>query len=314
MFPDETWVCVRRESSARLLASSSWVSRRLPVFPGVLGLEYPWITSRRLKPHSFYGCRQPWRSRLVLRPCFWKQKPCCLKTALPVTGWESRAAPRGRGSVPPGLLSALHALSLGLCPPGASSCAPWTPLRAPCLEPWAVPPRSLGLCPLDSPPCSIPGNLACAAQWLCSQVSSLLPLQGWNRGCVFINGRNLGRYWNIGPQEALYLPGSWLQPGTNEVGGPSPPFGLRYALTPGLLILRGAHPCFCRPACPSRSSCSRRRRAAQASTAQTSAGGRGRARRWAGPGPDGVCTARVHPRVHFQAEDCMQNITQHCLQ
>lgn len=151
MFPDETWVCVRRESSARLLASSSWVSRRLPVFPGVLGLEYPWITSRRLKPHSFYGCRQPWRSPLVLRPCFWKQKPCCLKTALPVTGWESRAAPRGRGSVPPGLLSALHAWSLGLCPPGASGCAPWTPLHAP--YPGTSPVPRSG-CVLRSPACS----------------------------------------------------------------------------------------------------------------------------------------------------------------
>ncbi|KAI4564661.1 hypothetical protein MJT46_010459 [Ovis ammon polii x Ovis aries] len=43
------------------------------------------------------------------------------------------------------------------------------------------------------------------------------PITGWNHGCVFINGRNLGRYWNIGPQEALYLPGSWLQPGANEI-------------------------------------------------------------------------------------------------
>ena len=106
------------------------------------------------------------------------------------------------------------------CPPGASGCAPWTPRRAP--RPGASP---------------APGSLACAVQWLCSQVSSLLPLQGWNRGCVFINGRNLGRYWNIGPQEALYLPGSWLQPGTNEVGGPSPPFWAQTCPHP-----RAAHP------------------------------------------------------------------------
>uniref|UniRef100_F1MDX6 Beta-galactosidase n=1 Tax=Bos taurus TaxID=9913 RepID=F1MDX6_BOVIN len=50
-----------------------------------------------------------------------------------------------------------------------------------------------------------------------SPQDTFLQLLGWNRGCVFINGRNLGRYWNIGPQEALYLPGSWLQPGTNEI-------------------------------------------------------------------------------------------------
>ncbi|XP_060978234.1 beta-galactosidase-1-like protein 3 [Dama dama] len=50
-----------------------------------------------------------------------------------------------------------------------------------------------------------------------SPQDTFLQLPGWKHGCVFINGRNLGRYWNIGPQEALYLPGSWLQPGTNEI-------------------------------------------------------------------------------------------------
>ncbi|XP_055278448.1 beta-galactosidase-1-like protein 3 [Moschus berezovskii] len=50
-----------------------------------------------------------------------------------------------------------------------------------------------------------------------SPQDTFLQLPGWNHGCVFINGRNLGRYWNIGPQEALYLPGSWLQPGANEI-------------------------------------------------------------------------------------------------
>ena len=123
----------------------------------------------------------------------------------------------GRGSVPcPG--SPCHSIpgSPGLPPVAGALCPLWIPLRAPC--------------PGASPvPCSD-----------CSRVSSLLPLQGWKHGCVFINGRNLGRYWNIGPQEALYLPGSWLQPGTNEVGGPSSPLGLRPALTPGLLILQGS--------------------------------------------------------------------------
>lgn len=34
---------------------------------------------------------------------------------------------------------------------------------------------------------------------------------------MFVNGHNLGRYWKIGPQETLYLPGPWLQKGNNEV-------------------------------------------------------------------------------------------------
>uniref|UniRef100_A0A4X1V7J6 Beta-galactosidase n=1 Tax=Sus scrofa TaxID=9823 RepID=A0A4X1V7J6_PIG len=46
------------------------------------------------------------------------------------------------------------------------------------------------------------------------------PCKGWGRGkgVVFVNGYNLGRYWNIGPQETLYLPGVWLNEGINQVG------------------------------------------------------------------------------------------------
>lgn len=36
---------------------------------------------------------------------------------------------------------------------------------------------------------------------------------------MFVNGHNLGRYWKIGPQETLYLPGPWLWKGSNEVRG-----------------------------------------------------------------------------------------------
>jgi beta-galactosidase len=37
------------------------------------------------------------------------------------------------------------------------------------------------------------------------------------KGVLFINGRNVGRYWSVGPQNALYVPGAWLHRGTNEV-------------------------------------------------------------------------------------------------
>ncbi|XP_057605433.1 beta-galactosidase-1-like protein 2 [Hippopotamus amphibius kiboko] len=46
---------------------------------------------------------------------------------------------------------------------------------------------------------------------------TFINMKGWTKGVVFINGQNLGRYWNIGPQETLYLPGPWLQPGLNEI-------------------------------------------------------------------------------------------------
>uniref|UniRef100_A0A8C3W4T0 Galactosidase beta 1 like 3 n=1 Tax=Catagonus wagneri TaxID=51154 RepID=A0A8C3W4T0_9CETA len=50
-----------------------------------------------------------------------------------------------------------------------------------------------------------------------SPTDTFLTLPDWNYGFVFINGRNLGRYWNIGPQKTLYLPGSWLEPEDNEI-------------------------------------------------------------------------------------------------
>ncbi|HKF51897.1 MAG TPA: beta galactosidase jelly roll domain-containing protein, partial [Candidatus Acidoferrales bacterium] len=36
-------------------------------------------------------------------------------------------------------------------------------------------------------------------------------------GAVWINGYNLGRFWNIGPQQTLYVPGIWLKKGKNDV-------------------------------------------------------------------------------------------------
>uniref|UniRef100_A0A8C2MV69 Beta-galactosidase n=1 Tax=Cricetulus griseus TaxID=10029 RepID=A0A8C2MV69_CRIGR len=46
---------------------------------------------------------------------------------------------------------------------------------------------------------------------------TFLKLEGWTKGVVFVNDHNLGRYWNIGPQETLYLPGVWLDKGLNKV-------------------------------------------------------------------------------------------------
>jgi beta-galactosidase len=32
-----------------------------------------------------------------------------------------------------------------------------------------------------------------------------------------VNGHNLGRYWEIGPQQTVYVPVEWLQKGKNEI-------------------------------------------------------------------------------------------------
>jgi beta-galactosidase len=39
----------------------------------------------------------------------------------------------------------------------------------------------------------------------------------WQKGYLFVNGINLGRYWNKGPQQKVFLPGVWLKKGVNEV-------------------------------------------------------------------------------------------------
>jgi beta-galactosidase len=46
---------------------------------------------------------------------------------------------------------------------------------------------------------------------------TFMNMEGWTKGVVYINGFNLGRYWHIGPQKALYVPAPLLHPGTNEV-------------------------------------------------------------------------------------------------
>ncbi|MEU3745102.1 MULTISPECIES: glycoside hydrolase family 35 protein [Streptomyces] len=44
-----------------------------------------------------------------------------------------------------------------------------------------------------------------------------LSLPGGTRGFVWVNGFCLGRYWNAGPQESLFVPGPVLREGANEV-------------------------------------------------------------------------------------------------
>jgi beta-galactosidase len=44
-----------------------------------------------------------------------------------------------------------------------------------------------------------------------------LDMTGWKKGVVWVNGHNLGRYWEIGPQKRLYCPAPFLKAGTNEI-------------------------------------------------------------------------------------------------
>jgi beta-galactosidase len=44
-----------------------------------------------------------------------------------------------------------------------------------------------------------------------------LDMQEFGKGSVWVNGHHIGRYWQIGPQQTLYIPAPWLRKGKNEV-------------------------------------------------------------------------------------------------
>ena len=46
---------------------------------------------------------------------------------------------------------------------------------------------------------------------------TFLKLDNFTKGFVTVNGYNIGRYWEIGPQKTLYIPASLLKKGENEI-------------------------------------------------------------------------------------------------
>lgn len=46
---------------------------------------------------------------------------------------------------------------------------------------------------------------------------TFLDMRKWGKGHVWVNGHHLGRFWNIGPQQSLYLPAGWLKKGRNTI-------------------------------------------------------------------------------------------------
>jgi len=56
------------------------------------------------------------------------------------------------------------------------------------------------------------GNFA-----LTAAADTYLDLSNFKKGVIWVNGHNLGRYWNVGPQFHLYCPANWLKKGNNEV-------------------------------------------------------------------------------------------------
>lgn len=47
--------------------------------------------------------------------------------------------------------------------------------------------------------------------------ATFVDMSGFTKGNVFINGKNIGRYWEKGPQKTLYVPGCFLKEGENSI-------------------------------------------------------------------------------------------------
>ncbi len=62
-----------------------------------------------------------------------------------------------------------------------------------------------------------PALPATAASTYSKVAGTFLDMRGWNKGNAWVNGHHLGRFWNIGPQQTLYVPPSWLHEGRNDI-------------------------------------------------------------------------------------------------
>jgi beta-galactosidase len=62
-----------------------------------------------------------------------------------------------------------------------------------------------------------PANFFRGSFELSTKGDTYLDMSGWRKGVVWVNGHNLGRYWDRGPQKRLYCPAPFLKNGTNEV-------------------------------------------------------------------------------------------------
>lgn len=46
---------------------------------------------------------------------------------------------------------------------------------------------------------------------------TFLDMSQWGFGAVWVNGHNLGRYWDMGAGRSLYLPSPWQKKGAHEI-------------------------------------------------------------------------------------------------
>ncbi|TDT27519.1 beta-galactosidase [Streptomyces sp. BK208] len=89
----------------------------------------------------------------------------------------------------------------------------WTMHRLP-LDEWS--PRDLARA-VSATPAGGTAGFATASLDLTGPADTFLALPGFAKGFVWVNDALLGRYWEVGPQTTLYLPGPFLRPGPNTL-------------------------------------------------------------------------------------------------
>lgn len=87
----------------------------------------------------------------------------------------------------------------------------WKMFQFPLKEQWVT---SL---PKSSASADRPGGFFRGTFALDTVADTYLDMSQYKKGVVWMNGHNLGRYWEIGPQKRLYCPASWLKKGVNEI-------------------------------------------------------------------------------------------------
>ncbi len=86
----------------------------------------------------------------------------------------------------------------------------WDVFLLPLSEQWLV---SIPAGPADDRP----GTFFRGTFRLDTPADTFIDMTGYRKGVVWVNGHNIGRYWDIGPQKRLYCPAPWLKAGENVV-------------------------------------------------------------------------------------------------
>ncbi len=89
----------------------------------------------------------------------------------------------------------------------------WQAYLLPLSDSWmaGLKPASVGASPTK------PGRFFRGTFRLDKTADTFLDMTGYGKGVVWVNGHNLGRYWDIGPQKRLYCPAPFLKTGENVV-------------------------------------------------------------------------------------------------